>query len=214
MRNDIHHQETYTHKNGKSYHVCWYFDHDFGSPLENGDGYGVTERMGWNPTNEEQLEQHLCDYEPELEEETRLRLMRVLSRTSSWRESGLYYDVLSSLHKAREEGWGMGVKWKAENPDATREQELMAAVDADFKHLKGWYDDDWHWLTVGVAPLDEDGEPMEDHREYCGGYESTILNDDEENRKYKAEVINDKIGEIEWALKKALHPGQMELAFA
>jgi hypothetical protein len=214
MSNDIHHQETYTHKNGKSYHVCWYYDHDMGSPLENGDGYGETVRMDWNPTNEEQLEQHIADYEPELEEETRLRLMRKLDSAASRYDKGLFYDVLSSLHKAREEGWGMGAKWKAANPDATREQELMAAVDADFKHLKGWYDDDWFWLTIGVAPLDDDGEPVEDDREYCGGYESTILNDDEENRKYKAEVINDQISQVEWALKEALHKGQMELAFA
>jgi hypothetical protein len=201
MSNDIYHEETYTHKNGKSYHVCWYYDHDFGSPLENGDGYGVTERLDWNPTDEEQLEQHLLDYEPELEEETRLRLMRVLSRSSSWRESGLYYDVLSSLHVAKTE-WGVAP------------ERCMEVVEKDFAYLKGWYDDDWHWLTVGVAPLDEDGEPMEDHREYCGGYESTILSDTEDNRAYKKEAIEDKIGEIEWALKKALHKGQMELAFA
>jgi hypothetical protein len=201
MRNDIYHQETYAHKNGKSYHVCWYYDHDYGSPLENGDGYGETVRMDWNPTNEEQLEQHLLDNEPELEEETRLRLMRVLTRASNRYDAGLYYDVLSSLHKAKTE-WGVAP------------ERCMEVVEKDFKYLKGWYDDDWHWLTVGVAPLDEDGEPMEDHREYCGGYESTILNDDEENRKYKAEVINDQISQVEWALKKALHKGQMELAFA
>jgi hypothetical protein len=201
MSNDLYHQETYEHKNGKKYHVCWYYDHDFGSPLENGDGYGVTERLDWNPTDEEQLEQHIADYEPELEEETRLRLMRVLSRASSWRESGLYYDVLSSLHKAKTE-WGVAP------------ERCMEVVEKDFKYLKGWYDDDWFWLTVGVAPLDEDGKPMEDHREYCGGYESTILNSDEENRKYKAEVINDQISQVEWALKKELHKGQMELAFA
>lgn len=198
MRNDIYHQETYTHKNGKSYHVCWYYDHDFGSPLENGDGYGVTERLDWNPTDEEQLEQHLCDYEPELEEETRLRLMRRLDTPSNRYGSSLYYDVLSSLHLARTE-WGVAP------------ERCMEVVEKDFAYLKGWYDDDWFWLTVGVAPLDEDGEPMEDHREFCGGYESTILNSDEENRRYKAEVINDQIGQVEWMLKKELHKGQLEL---
>ena len=201
MTDHIYHEETYTHKCGKTYNVRWYHDYDMGPPQQEGDGYGVTEHMNWNPTDEEQLEQHLCDYEPELEEETRLRLMRVLSRASSWRESGLYYDVLSSLHKAKTE-WGVAP------------ERCMEVVEKDFKYLKGWYDDDWFWLTVGVAPLDEDGKPMEDHREYCGGYESTILNSDEENRKYKAEVINDQISQVEWALKKELHKGQMELAFA
>lgn len=202
MSNDIYHQETYTHKNGKSYHVCWYYDHDYGSPLENGDCYGVTERMDWNPTNEEQLEQHLLDYEPELEEETRLRLMRQLCRPSNRYDSGLYYDVLSSLHKAKTE-------WGIEDP-----AKAMDAVEKDFAYLKGWYDDDWFWLTVGVAPLDADGEPIEDHREYCGGFESTILNSDEDNVSYKREVIDDQICQVEWQLKKELHKGQLELAFA
>jgi hypothetical protein len=213
MTDDIYHQETYTHKCGKTYDVRWYYDYDYGSPLENGDGYGVTERLDWNPTNEEQLEQHLCDYELELEEETRLRLMRRLSGPSNRYDSGLYYDVLSSLHKAREEGWGMGVKWKAENPDATREQELMAAVDADFKHLKGWYDDDWHWLTCSVAPIDEDGEIIEHDREYCGGYESTMV-DDPEQRACVVEAIEDLIWQIDRSQKSQLHKGQMELCFA
>lgn len=202
MSNDIYHQETYTHKNGKKYHVCWYYDHDYGSPLENGDGYGVTERMDWNPTNEEQLEQHLLDYEPELEEETRLRLMRQLCRPSNRYDSGLYYDVLSSLHEAKAE-WGIDDPVKA-----------MEVVEKDYAYLKGWYDDDWFWLTVGVAPLDEDGDPVEDDREYCGGYESTILDSDEDNAAYKREAIDNQIGQIEWAIKKRLHKGQMELAFA
>ena len=202
MSNDIYHQETFTHKNGKTYHVCWYYDHDHGSPLENGDGYGVTERLDWNPTNEEQLEQHLCDYEPELEEETRLRLMRQLQRPDRWGDAGLYYDVLSSLEKARV-GWGIADPVKA-----------MEVVEKDYAYLKGWYDDDWFWLTVGVAPLDEDGKPMEDDREFCGGYESTILNSDEDNCRYKAEVINDQISQVEWTLKKRLHKDQLELELA
>lgn len=199
MRNDIYHQETYTHKSGKKYHVCWYYDYDFGSPLDNGDCYGVTERMDWNPTNAEQLEQHLLDYEPELEEETRLRLMRRLDAPASRYDSGLYYDVLSSLHKAKTE-WGIDDPVKA-----------MDAVEKDFAYLKGWYDDDWYWLTLGVAPLDEDGEPDEEHRQYCGGYESTIIGSDEDNVSYRTEVIDDQISQIEWEIKKELHEGQLEL---
>ena len=199
MSNDIYHQEKFTHKNGKTYHVCWYYDYDFGSPLENGDGYGVTERLEWNPTDEEQLEQHISDYEPELEEETRLRMMRVLCRPSNRYDSGLYYDVLSSLHKARTE-WGIDDPVKA-----------METVEKDFAYLKGWYDDDWFWLTIGVAPLDDDGEPVESEREFCGGYESTILDSDEDNVTYRTEVINDQIASVEWEIKKQLHKGQMEL---
>jgi hypothetical protein len=200
MTDHIYHEETYTHKCGKTYNVRWYYDYDYGSPLENGDGYGVTERLDWNPTNEEQLEQHIIDNEPELEEETRLRLMRVLSRPSNRYDSGLYYDVLSSLHMAKTE-WGVAP------------ERCMEVVEKDFKHLKGWYDDDWHWLTCSVAPIDEDGEIMEDDREYCGGYESTMINDPE-HRASVVEAIEDRIWEIDRMQKSQLHKNQMELCFA
>jgi hypothetical protein len=136
-------------------------------------------------------------------------MMRVLVRDSNWRDDGLYYDVLSSLHKARTEGWGAGAEWKDANPTATKEEELMYVVNKDYEHLEGWYDNDWHWVTVSVAPLDEDGEPLEDHREYCGGYESTITNHDE--RSWFDEVIEDLAHSAEYSLKQELHKGQMEL---
>jgi hypothetical protein len=200
MTDHIYHEETYTHKCGNTYNVRWYYDYDYGSPLENGDGYGETVRMDWNPTNEEQLEQHIIDNEPELEEETRLRLMRVLSRASSWRESGLYYDVLSSLHKAQTE-WGVAP------------ERCMEVVEKDYAYLKGWYDDEWQWLTCSVAPIDEDGEIMEDDREFCGGYESTMIHDPEE-RASVVEAIENRIWEIDRAQKSRLHKNQMELCFA
>ena len=198
MTDHSYHEETYTHKCGKTYNVRWYHDYDYGSPLENGDGYGVTERLDWNPTNEEQLEQHIVDYEPELEEETRLRLMRVLQRPDRWGDAGLYYDVLSSLHKAQTE-WGVAP------------ERCMEVVEKDFAYLKGWYDDDWHWLTLGVAPIDEDGEIIEHDREYCGGYETLMLEDPECKRDVVS-AIEDRIHEIEHRMKKQRHPGQMELA--
>jgi hypothetical protein len=200
MRNDIYHQETYTHKCGKKYHVCWYYDHDMGSPLENGDGYGVTERLDWNPTNEEQLEQHLLDEEPELEEETRLRLMRVVHRAEGRYAKGLYYDVLSSLHKAQTE-WGVA-------PDR-----CMEVVEKDYAYLKGWYDDEWHYLTLGVAPIDEDGEVLDHDREYCGGYETLMIHDPEHKSDVKS-AIEDLIWQIDRAQKSQLHKNQLELCFA
>jgi hypothetical protein len=212
MSNDSYHTEIYTHKSGKKYHVELYYDHDMGAPQEEGDGYGVIEQMDWNPTDEEQLEQHLLDYEPEIEEETRLRMMRRLNTNAGRWDKGLYYDVLSSLHKARTDGWGAGEEWKAANPNATKEEELMYVVDKDFDHLHGWYHDDWHWVTVSVAPLNEDDEPDEDHREYCGGYESTIV--DHDQRIWFDEVIEDLAHSVEYSLKRKLHKGQLELCFA
>lgn len=203
MSNDIAHESTYIHKCGKKYNVRWYYDHDMGSPLEWQDCNGVTERMDWNPTNEEQLEQHLLDNECELEEETRLRMMRQIQRPSNRYDSGLYYDVLATLHKARTE-WGV------------EPERCMEVVEKDFAYIKGWYNDDWCWLTIGVAPIiDEDGDEIidEDNRAYCGGYESTILDNDEDNVKYRIDVINDQIHQVEYDIRKALHKGQLELSF-
>jgi len=204
MSRDYHHQETYTHKSGKKYNVRWYYDHDMGSPLDESDCHGVVEELDWNPTNSEELEQHLLDEEPELEEETRLRMMRRLTYgRNRYSSEEKYYDVLSSLHKARLE-WGI-----------TYQQKALEVVEKDFAYLKGWFDDDWCWLTVGVAPIiiDDDGDETidEDLRSYCGGYESTILHDDDDNIKWRDEVINDKIIEVEWDVRKAAHPNQLEL---
>ena len=196
---DTVHTEIYAHKNGKKYSVVWYYDNDSGSPLED-DGYGVTERLDWNPTDSMSIEQWVEDDEPGIEEETRMRMMRMLCRASNRYDSGLYYDVLSTLHMARKE-WGITDPVKA-----------MEVVEKDYKFLKGWFDDDWHWLTLSVAPLDENDEPIEDDREYCSRYESTILDDhNESSREYKVEAIENQIGSVEWAIRQRLHKNQLQL---
>jgi hypothetical protein len=195
---DTIHTEIYAHKNGKRYSVVWYYDNDSGSPLED-DGYGVTERLDFDPTNERQLAAYIEDFGPELEEETRLRLMRVLQGSNRHYGSGLYYDVLSSLHLARTE-WGF--------PDPVKAMEI---VEKDYAFLKGWYDESWHWITASVAPLDENDEPEEHYREFCSRYESTILDDDEENSATRTEVINDLIASVEHVKHHLLHKGQLEL---
>jgi hypothetical protein len=200
---DLIHSEIYLHKNGKLYDVRFYADHDMGAPQEWSDCHGVVHSYGWNPTDEEQLEQHLLDYEPELEEETRLRMIRLLWKSNRWGGDGLYYDVMASLEIARKE-------WGHTDPDAA-----MAAVERDFAYLKGYYDEEWHWCTLGVAPFDEFNDVDEDARQFCGGYESTIIfPSNDEERAWREECINDKIAEVEHELKKQRNPGQMELALA
>lgn len=199
MSNDIHHEETYVHASGKKYNVRWYYDYDSGSPLDWSDCHGETLRLDWNPTDSEQLEQHLLDYEPEVEEVARLTLLRVLSRPSNRYDAGLYYDVMNSLHKAKTE-WG-----------CKTHDECVAAVEQDFAYLKGYYNEDWFYLTIGVAPIDDDGEVDDDARSYCGGYESTILDKDEDNTNHRTEVIEDRIYDLEWELRRAKHPNQLEL---
>lgn len=202
MSRYVEHTETFTHKSGKKYRVEWIADDDMGSPLDWSDCHGVTERMDWNPTNDEQLEQHIADNEPELEEETRLRMMRVLSRPMSCYDSGLYYDFMASCELARTE-WGV------------EPEKVVEIVEKDYAYLKGWYDDDWHWVILEVTALDEDDEPDETLSASVGGFESTIVhprNDDD--RQYHDDAINDLIAEVEHMRRKTLHAGQLELDFA
>lgn len=211
---DVFHTEIYTHKSGKNYHVELSYDHDHGAPHEDYEGHGVVVEMPFDPTNADEVSDYLDyefdeDDETRLEEEARLQLMRVLRWRQGRYDKVVCYDVWATMTKAREEGWGMSAKWKAEHPDATENDILMAAINEDFKYLEGWYDDRWHWCVVGVAPLDEDGEPDEDYRQYCGGFESTIL--DRDRRKWFDEVIEDQIHEVEHYLRKELHKDQMEL---
>lgn len=212
---DVFHTEIYEHKNGKKYHVEWSYDNCFGAPDKEHDGHGHVIELNFDPTDDDERESHLDyefdeDDESRMEEEARLQLMKVLRYRQGRYDDLVCYDVWETLKKAKAEGWGVSEEWEQEHPEATEHDKLMHAIDRDFKYLYGWYNDDWHWCVVGVAPLDEDGEPDETYCHYCGGYESTIL--DSENKKWHDEVIDDQIAQVEWELKKELHKDQMELA--
>lgn len=197
---DITHQEIFVHKTGKQYQVRWIFDEDTGSPLEWEDCHGVVVKMDWNPLSEYQMEQHILDEEPDLEEETRLRMLRPLSPINTRGYDRLYYDVLTSLEIARKE-------WGHVSPD-----DCMKAVEQDYKYLKGWYDDDWHWVRLEVTPI-IDGKPDDEFQYNVGGYESGLALD-EDMAEDKAALLNEAVKELEWEKRRSLHPGQLELSFA
>lgn len=207
--------ETYEHKNGKTYHVEWSYGDD-GPPDVEHDGHGVITRMTFDPSDDGAVADHIeATFEEDspacIEAQARLSMMRLLVRESRW-GTGRYYDVWETLKKAKAEGWGVSNEWAQEHPEATEHDKLMHAVMCDFEYLHGWYNDEWHWCVVGVAPLDEDGEPMEEYRQYGGGYESTIH--DPQNKAYHDEAIEDQIVQVEWALREELHKDQMELPLA
>jgi len=195
---DITHQEIFVHKSGRQYRVRWIQDHDATSPLEWSDCHGVVVEMGWNPLSEYQMEQHLLDEEPDLEEETRLRMLRPLYKNSRGVRD-LYYDVMASLEVARTE-WGH-----------VTPEDCMKAVDADYKYLKGWYDDEWHWVFLELTAI-IDGELDFDIQSNVGGYESGLALD-EDMAEDKLAVLDEAVKELEWDRRRLSHPAQMELAF-
>ena len=194
---DITHEEMFTHKCGKVYRVRWVQDFDTGTPLEWSDCHGEVIEMDWNPLNDEQLEQHILDYEPDLEEETRLRMLRPLFKYEGRTVRRMYYDFFSSLEIARRE-WGH-----------KSVEDCTAAVEADYKYLKGWYDDDWHWVRLEVVQM-IDGKPDFEHMYSVGGYESSLPLDTDLVED-KIATINEAIRELEWDKRRSLHPGQLEL---
>ena len=56
---DVFHTETYAHKSGKNYHIEWSYCHDIGAPHEDYEGHGVVVELDFDPTDEDEVENHL-----------------------------------------------------------------------------------------------------------------------------------------------------------
>jgi hypothetical protein len=194
------HEETYEHKNGKSYHVEVSADDCFGPPDEEHDGHGVIVELDFDPDDEGAVDDYIEreteeGSTEEMEERARMALMRLIGNGSRYGKNK-YYDVWETRKKALKD-WGV---------DKARVDEV---VDKDYKYIDGWYSDDWHWVCVSVYALDEHGEKDEDYAHHCGGYESSII--DRDQRDWFEEVIEDGIAQVEHDIRKDLHKNQMEL---
>lgn len=201
---------TYTHKSGKRFFVEVSYDELAQSPLED-ECHGPTLTIAVDPDDEDAVCEFVQDTYVEddwLEQIARHRMMRVL-RTRSRFHDALVYDTWNALKQARDEGWGPRPEWIRDNPDATQEQKIVAAVNADYEYLRGFFDGDWHYVVVSVYALDEDGEKIETPHYACGGYESTIMDDE----TWFSEVVDDAILQIEYERKSIENPGQMSLRF-
>ena len=186
---------------GREYRIDWDYDDTYGRPERESDGHGVCVDINFDPATFGE------DHDPEdgeldMEEVVRHKLMRVLSR--AFRNGGYWrvYDVWETLKLAKADGW-RDLKWEAEHPNATEEEKLMAAVDADFNYLQVWYDDDWHWCGITVILLDEEGDPTGDEASLWG-----LCSDDAE---YHEEVIKDLVGEIQRQVKREAEEGRIPL---
>lgn len=185
-------------------------DNDHGAPWKENDGHGVVVRLGDLPAS---LPDDLSDVEATVEaaangyavtdeDVAAAALFRKLTIADSRsRLDALWYDVLRTLQKAQREGWGPGQKWLDAHPDATPQEKLMAAVEADYDYLKGWYDDDWCYLVVEVELLDDDDEVVESS--VLGGVENS---DDE----YVEEIVTELADELLASHTGAAHEQQAQ----
>lgn len=186
---------------GRKYRIDWHYDDSSGRPEEESDVHGVCADINFDP------ETFGEDHDPEdgeldLEEVVRHQMMRVLGTTSRRQTWYRVYDVWETMKVAKADGW-RDLKWEAEHPNATEEEKRMAAVDADFEFINGWYNDDWHWCGITVMLLDDEGDDTE-HEESLWG----LCSDDD---KHHEEVIHDLVGEIQRQVKREAEKGQTPL---
>lgn len=181
---DVFETRTVTGPNGVEYKVEFSYDYDYGPPQKNSDGHGVILCTSWTKTEALNGDVNLSD-----DLLMRVPGFRLLTAT---RSSYMYYDTVASAAKAIEE-WGC------------KPEEVERAVEWDFRYIDGWYSGQWNWIVITVTRVND-----EDATHSCGGFESTMLDNEDE----LAHVVADLICIVEWEHKRNTHPGQLELQLA
>jgi hypothetical protein len=197
------HSEIYDHKNGKQYLVEVERDAFMGPPNDEHDCHGrVLRDLDFDPSDPVDLDDYMeryyaADDTRTIEDHARFSMLRLLNGRNNRAHNYIWYDVWESLKLAKTE-WGHKT-----------DEDAQAAVEADFKFLHGWYDDEWFWCMVSVYAIGEDGEPEEESVSRVGGYESLMLDGD--RREEFEEVIEDGIANVEMHKHDALHRNQLKL---
>lgn len=101
-----------------------------------------------------------------------------------------FYDFAQAVKMARAEGWDAPPYGQG-----TPGERAARAAEADFRRLRGWCEDEWSWIVVGVR-LDVDGEEFQ--TDYLGAVES----DGDCWREQAAEMANAIIGAYEDEMKE------------
>lgn len=187
MSDEIHSMDYTEPKSGLKYRAKFYADSDRESPDKEHDCHGVTHET--RRSVEAILEAD------GLSDDARMRLP-LFRELYSERGSYTYYDVIGSINRAVSE-WGC------------KPEDAQAAVDQDFEYLRGWYQNEWHWMYVTLTKLDEDGNETTDCTS-CGGYESMLLDGEQE----LSSVLCGMAWEIESNIRAELHKNQLELPLA
>lgn len=119
---------------GREYRVTIEPDYDCGAPWDEECGYGpVTD---WTSRAKEPGELVLC----------------------TDRGSYRYYDFAGACRIAKRDGWSTAEieARKAQGEKITAKEQAARAARADYKRLRDWCNDRWHY--VGVVVSDEEGE--------------------------------------------------------
>ena len=88
--------------------------------------------------------------------------------------SRLFYDFAKTMKIAKRDGWGLSEAEKATltaklRRQPTTKQILVAAVESDFKYLRAWCADQWHWQGYTTEIKTPSGDIINGHS--CWGFD-------------------------------------------
>lgn len=86
-------------------------------------------------------------------------------KLSSDRSSKRYYDFAAAVKIARKDRWGLSPEGLVElttklGRTPTKGQIAVAAVERDCEMLRGWCNNEWHWIGVVVTIYDAGDWPL------------------------------------------------------
>jgi len=156
--------------NGRNYTVKVNYDDAMGAPWQEEDGHGIV--SDWTTRDKQPGEWVLAED----------------------RRSKRFYDSAATMKLAKKDHWGLNDDALAEleqklGHKPTKGEITAESVRRDFEYLRGWCNDDWHYVYVMVTD-DETGE-----FDSLGGIES--------GDEYLQEVIMEMIVNFECQHKEA-----------
>lgn len=143
--------KTIEHK-GYTAKIAIHQDEDSGPPWKQDDGHGVISE--WTTRDKRAGE-------------------RVLNSSGNSKQ---FYDFAASVDLAKRDGWGLSEAHKAElanklGRQPTRKEIIAAAVESDYKFVRGWCDNEWCYQGYTTEIETPDGETFDG--DSCWGYEGT-----------------------------------------
>jgi len=168
-------------RTGLTYRVEKHYDM-YTDPLDMDESI-VTQEFDWDVCDDDAVAEYIDIYHPDLREVAILRRMRPLT---SKRLNYRVFDSTATESRLIRDGVDSTV--------------AVSVADKLYEWFRGWLDNDWHYVTLWVMPLDDKGEPQREHGHSISGVES----DTEDWNEY----IRDLVSEIFWDKRDR---AQMEL---
>lgn len=129
--------------------ITAHYDEDMREPWKEHDGHGIVSE--WTRRDKAPGEWLLCQDH----------------------YSKRFYDYQGTLAVAKLDNWGLGTERLAElesklGRKATRPEIVAESVRRNFEYLRGWCNDEWHWLGYTTRIIPPSGEAFDGHS--CWGF--------------------------------------------